>query len=145
MNWSLRRLLLILTIVSMSSGCGRSTPTRLATFPVRGKVLVDGQPVDNLAIYCNRLSAVNKEFPTESQCFTQKDGSFEIGTYLSKDGVPEGDYALTFRLGEWNMFNKSYEGDKLNGRYTDPKESAVKFTVTKGKPTELGEIKLTTH
>lgn len=138
-------LSLILTGLSMCSGCGSSGPARIETFPVKGKITVDGQPVENLAIFCNRLSEADAENPTESQCFTEKDGSFLIGTYESKDGVPEGEYALTFRLGEWNAFSRGYEGDKLNGRYTDPKESVAKFTVKKGQPTDLGEIKLTTN
>ena len=142
---SLVGLSLILALLSTCCGCGRQQPFRKETFPVKGKVLVDGQPVENLAVVCIRLSEADKEHPTESQCFTQKDGRFEIGTYESKDGVPEGEYALTFRWGEWNLFTKSYDGDKLNDRYTDPQNPVAKFTVKKGQPTELGEIKLTTQ
>lgn len=126
-------------------GCGQQQAFRKETFPVKGKVLVDGNPEKNVAVVCVRLSSVDKEHPTESQCFTLDDGSFEVGTYESKDGVPEGDYALTFRWGEWNLFTKSYDGDKLNSRYLDPETSPAKFTVKKGKPMDLGEIKLTSQ
>jgi|SRR5579872_2509763 len=135
---------LILPALWFCSGCGSSQSDRIETFPVRGKVLVDGEPVEDLAVICVRLSEADKENPTQSQCLTQKDGSFQIGTYESKDGVPEGEYALTFRWGAWNRFSHSYEGDKLDGRYLDAKDPVKKFTVEKGKPTELGEIKLTT-
>jgi len=125
-------------------GCGESHPDWLPTYPVTGKVLVDGEPVEFLAVYCDRLSELDKEHPTKSQCFTQKDGSFTIGTYLSNDGVPEGDYALTFQWGEINRYSRGYDGDKLNGRYSDPEESALKFTVEPGQPIDLGTIELTT-
>jgi hypothetical protein len=125
-------------------GCGESGPDRVPTYPVIGKVLVDGEPVENLAIRCTRLSEADKENPTESQCFTAADGSFTIGTYESKDGVPEGEYALTFQWGEWNLFSHSYSGDKLNGRYSDTAKSEKKFEVIPGEPTDLGTIELTT-
>jgi hypothetical protein len=38
----------------------------------------------------------------------------------------------------------SYDGDKFNGRYRDPKKSDVKFTVRKGTPNDLGDIELKT-
>ena len=137
-------LSLILPTLWICGGCGQPQSDRKETYPVRGDVLVDGEPVENLAVICILLSEADKEHPTQSQCFTQKDGSFEIGTYESKDGVPAGEYALTFRWGAWNLLSHSYEGDKLNDRYTDPKKTAAKFTVKEGEPTELGEINLTT-
>ena len=139
-------LFLIAGSLWFSCGCGEdsSGPPRKETFPVVGKVLVDGQPVENLAVYCESLTEIDKENPTKSQCFTQADGTFKIGTYLSADGVPEGDYALTFQWGETNGFTRVYEGDRLNGRYGDPKKSAIKFTVEPGEPTDIGTIELTT-
>src|SRR5262245_17353904 len=136
--------ILILTAVEFIAGCVNSGPERVPTFPVVGKVLVDGEPVENLAIRCIRLSEADKENPTESQCFTAADGSFTIGTYESKDGVPEGEYALTFQWGEWNLYSHSYSGDKLDGRYSDAAKSETKFEVVPGEPTDLGTIELTT-
>ena len=129
------------------AGCGNSTlgPPRKETFPVVGKVVVDGQPAAFLAVNCARVSEIDKQNAAECQCLTEGDGTFKIATYVSGDGVPEGDYVLTFQWGQVNGFTGSYDGDKLNGRYRDPDKSTVKFTVTKGKPTDLGEIKLTTQ
>ena len=55
-------------------------------------------------------------------------------------------------LGEWlqqrgiafDVISRGYDGDKLNGRYTDPQKSAIKFTVEPGEPIDLGTIDLTT-
>ncbi len=125
-------------------GCGESGPPRLETFPVTGQVLVDGEPAGFLLVNCVLQSEADKENPTESKCVTEDDGSFKIATYVSGDGVPEGDYVLTFQWGQLNLFTHSYDGDKLNGRYRNPATSPVKFTVTPGVPTDLGEINLTT-
>jgi hypothetical protein len=137
-------LFLMVTMAGVSVGCSGSGPERVPTYPVVGKVLVDGEAVEMLAIRCVRLSEADKENPTLSQAFTAADGSFTIGTYESKDGVPEGEYALTFQWGEWNLYSHSYEGDKLNGRYSDAAKSGTKFEVVPGEPTELGTIELTT-
>ncbi len=138
------KLFLMAGLTSACCGCSEAHPDWLPTYPVIGKVLVDGEPVEYLAVYCDMLSEPDKEHPTKSQCFTQKDGSFTIGTYLSNDGVPEGDYALTFQWGEMNGFTRGYDGDKLNGRYTDPEKSAIKFTIEPGESVDLGTIELTT-
>jgi hypothetical protein len=137
-------LILLVGSLLACGGCGESGPTRLETFPVVGKVLVDGEPAGFLAVNCVLQSAADKEHPTESKCLTENDGRFKIATYVSGDGVPEGDYVLTFQWGELNLFTHSYDGDKLNGRYRDPATSPIKFTVIRGEPTDLGEINLTT-
>jgi 5-hydroxyisourate hydrolase-like protein (transthyretin family) len=136
--------LLMMAATGFCAGCGQSGPDRVPTYPVVGKVLVDGEPVEMLAIRCVRLSEADKENPTLSQAFTAADGSFKIGTYESKDGVPEGEYALTFQWGEWNLYSHSYGGDKLNDRYSDPAKSEIKFEVVPGEPTDLKTIELTT-
>jgi hypothetical protein len=83
--------------------------------------------------------------PTVSSAFTGQDGGFSISTYESGDGVPAGDYVLTFMWGQKEAFSGGYGGpDKLSNRYTDPKKSPVRFTVEAGKPTDLGRIDLTT-
>ena len=71
--------------------------------------------------------------------------TIEIATYEASDGVPEGEYVLTFMWGKINLISGGYGGpDKLNGRYTDPETSEVKVTVKAGEATELGTIELTT-
>jgi hypothetical protein len=108
-------------------------------------VYVDGQPADGLAVTCHSVAGLDKESPTLSSAFTGKDGKFEISTYESADGVPAGDYVLTFVWGKWNTISMTYGGpDKLNDRYKDPKTSEFKVSVQQGKPTDLGRIELTT-
>jgi hypothetical protein len=129
-------------LISIGVGCGDGL-NRKAVFPVTGRILVDGEPVDQLAIKCFSTGGIDKEDPTISSTFTDAQGNFKISTYEEGDGVPEGEYILTVRWGQLNAFSMSYDGDKFDGKY-DQENSNIKFTVTAGQPTDLGEIELTT-
>jgi|UniRef100_A0A7C4LL71 hypothetical protein len=135
----------VLGVCLLVGGCGQQGPPRKPTFKVTGKVVVDGAPpTSSIQITCHSLSGMDPNMPTASQCETNPDGTFEIATYQQGDGVPVGDYVLTFTSREFNMMARTYVGpDKLNNRYADPQKSEFKFTV-KDKPVDLGEIQLTT-
>ena len=137
-------IVILLALLGLCS-CGKKPGFRKETFPVSGQLYVDGTPVEKVAVTCLDVTGVDKEHPTISQAYTEKDGTFKISTYESGDGVPAGDYVLTFYWGELNLMSMSYGGpDKLNDRYKDPAGSTVKFSVKKGAPTDLGKIELTT-
>jgi len=145
MSTSMRLTLVALCGCVFFASCGPSGPPRKETFPVKGEVSVDGQPAGALAVYCTNAAGMDTKMPTVSQTITKEDGKFEISTYGQSDGVPEGEYILTFMWGKADVLHGGYGGpDKLNGRYKDPKESKVRFKVEKGKPVDLGKIELTT-
>lgn len=143
---SASRLLWILSLLFVGVGCSeKPDPNQLKTFPVTGLVWVDGKPAESLAVNCHNVKGLNSKNPTLSQALTDKDGKFQIGTYNNGDGVPEGDYTLTYMWGGWQGISMRYGGpDKLNDRYNDPEKSPTKFKVEKGKPIDLGKIELTT-
>jgi hypothetical protein len=140
---------LVATFVAASaalSGCGKKDePHRKPTFPVTGQVVVDGKsPGEAIKIECHPVGGMDQEHPSVSQTMTAPDGKFEIATYETGDGVPQGEYVLTFMWGKMNLISMSYGGpDKLNNRYSDPKQSEFKFKV-EDKPVDLGRIELTT-
>ncbi|MFV1966544.1 MAG: hypothetical protein ACC628_14055 [Pirellulaceae bacterium] len=124
--------------------CGEEGPPRKETYPVTGEVYVDGKPVVQLAVRCINVTGIDKADPTFSSAFTDEEGKFEISTYEQSDGVPEGEYILTFEWGQWGL-SGSYGGpDKLKNRYKDPKKSAFHVTVESGKPADVGRIDLST-
>ena len=126
--------------------CSEQGPPRKETYPVTGEVYVDGQPAAQLAVRCTDVKGIDKEAPTVSSAFTDETGKFEIATYEASDGVPEGEYVLTFEWGQWNTISGQYGGpDKLNGRYNNLETSENRFKVEKGKQTDLGRIELTTE
>lgn len=144
-----RTYLVVLSLLSISVGCAKKEePFRKTTTGVTGQILVDGEPVPAtkpLKIDCHNVAGFDQEHPTVSSCLTGEDGKFQISTYSTGDGVPEGDYVLTFLWGKMDLIAGSYGGpDQLKGKYSDPGKSEVKFTVKKGEPVDLGKIELTT-
>ncbi len=140
----MKRLLVAALVCLLLGACSKEEGNRRATFPVTGEVVVDGKPVEKLSVMCLNVEGIDKENPTMSQALTDENGKFEIATYESGDGVPVGDYVLTFTWGEFNPISMTFTGDKLNGRYADAKKSKIRFTVKEGEPTDLGKIELTT-
>ncbi len=115
-------------------------------FPVTGIVLIDGQPAADVKVQCVPFDGVDTQNPTSSMAFTNERGEFRILTYYDGDGAPEGEFALTFLWGKRQFVDGKYAGpDKLNGRYSDPETSEVRFVVLPGRITELDEIQLTTE
>ena len=144
---SVRTFLLLLMIFVVSLGCGGSEPPfRKATSPAKGTVTVDGLPPGSgIQVQCHPVGAPDTEHPTVSSTETDPAGKFAISTYESGDGLPVGDYTLTFTWQEFNVISRSYSGeDKLNGRYIDPATSTIKLTVKEGEENDMGVIALTT-
>jgi hypothetical protein len=125
-------------------GCAEDLPDRKPTFPLTGQVLVDGRPAAQLFLACHDVKGVDPVQPTVSSAITDQDGKFAVSTYQSGDGVPAGEYVLTFVWGKLDLITKSYGGDRLKGRYSDPQKSAWRCKVETGKPTDLGCIELLT-
>jgi hypothetical protein len=127
--------------VSLCS-CKAKGLVRQKTFRVTGKVTVDGKPVDHLKVFAKPKDAGDPKYPILPQADTADDGSFKLYTYEPGDGVPAGEYALTFT---WQDFKGlRYDGpDKLKNRYSDPAKSKFKLNVEKA-PVELPPIELTT-
>jgi hypothetical protein len=109
---------------------------------VNGQVLVDGQPVQWVQIKSQGLGPVDPNLPTASEAFTDEQGNFKFTTYEANDGMPAGEYKLTFVWQE--RVGKRFEGpDKLGGRYADPATSQFSVKVENG-PVELPKFELTT-
>ncbi len=133
-------ILLILFLCS----CNSRDPNWKETHPASGEVYVDGQPAELLRVRCTNVAGMDKENPTVSSATTDKEGKFEISTYEQADGLPEGEYVLTFMWGELNPISGYGGPDKLKKKYLDPKKSEHKFTVVAGEPTDLGRLDLKT-
>lgn len=138
----------LLVLLITASSCRPDGPFHKETIRVSGQVFVDGQPPGaSVQIMAHESGGMDKEHPSVTQAITENDGKFSMTTYETGDGMPPGEYVLTFTWQEFNVFSMSYGGpDKLNDRYNDPQKSEVKvFVKSGGKPIDLGEIKLTTE
>ena len=146
---SVAPLLLAVSLSGFIAGCsGEEPPFRKETAGLTGQVFVDGEPVPvtaPLMVECHNVAGFDQEHPTVSSALTREDGKFEISTYESGDGVPPGEYVLTFMWGKMNLIAGSYGGpDQLKGKYSDPETSTFKVTVKSGEPADLGRIELVT-
>jgi len=142
------RLCVLLSFCLAVSACSNEEgPVKKPTAPVVGQILVDGSPPGSpIQVTCHSQTGVDTENPTFSSCLTDNDGKFEINTYEKGDGVPAGEYVLTFMWGKINLMAMSYSGpDKFGGRYSDPDTSDHVLAVVEGLPTDLGIIELTTE
>ncbi len=65
---------------------------------------------------------------------TEADGSFQLSTYRSNDGAPEGEYSVTivWPAYEWKGDEDAEGADRLQGRYGNVKEPFTKIVVAKG-------------
>jgi hypothetical protein len=134
-------------VALLSAGCREEVKTfRKVVVPVKGRITVDGKsPSSPVKIDCHFLGTPDMEHPTASSSVTVADGVFELSTYEGGDGVPVGEYALTYFWGDFNLISMSYGGkDRLNKRYSKPADSITKFTAEEGKPIDLGVIDLKT-
>lgn len=138
----------ICVLLAGSVGCGGSVspePARIATYPVTGEITVEGQPAEDLEVTCHEVKSLGTGAAFKMTANTDRLGKFQLSTYAPGDGVPEGEYVLTFLWGKLNVLSTRYEGpDRLNNRYLDPNGAKTKFTSTKGKRVDLGKIELTT-
>jgi hypothetical protein len=128
----------------LAAGCSDSDPNRKETFPVTGLVLVDGKPAPEVQVVFHDLAGMDTAMPTYSSTFTKEDGRFTLSTYDEGDGVPAGEYAVTFFWGQFNPISMHFGGpDKLRDKYSDPKKTPFKFKVAKGESGDMGTIELT--
>ena len=126
-------------------GCREPGSDWKPTEPLSGVLLVDGEPAEGVQVTLHNVAGIDAKQPTFSQGFSDKEGKFKLSTYEEGDGVPEGDYVLTFFWGQINPLSMQFGGpDKLQEKYQDPAQSKFKVKVEKGKPVDLGRIELTT-
>jgi hypothetical protein len=142
-----------LCFLGLVAGCGTEEftggPPRIETYPVTGKVLVDGEAVKSPKLVNVRLvrtkSIEGLAADTEPSSWAGQDGVFEIGTYDVSDGAPAGEYKLTFEVGNMNMLRGQFEGGLLQHKYLDPAISKWPVTVTAADSggIDVGTIELT--
>lgn len=105
-----------------------------AVFPVSGKVLLDGEAKEGVNLYLFKPDGT----PMTNNARTKADGTYCWSTYEVCDGVEAGDYVVCFRYipkQKSNDRGDSDEVDLLEGKFSDPKTSEFKLTVS-GAPQE---------
>jgi hypothetical protein len=88
------RSLFLLMALMLAVGCGKG-PERetVPVFPATGKITFKGQPIPGASITLHPVTPV--ENVPKPRANVAKDGTFNIRTYGSDTGAPEGDYKVT--------------------------------------------------
>jgi hypothetical protein len=136
--------LLCLLALPLIAGCGgspsaqeridgemrRMGKTRDPVFPLAGRVLLDGQPAtfkkasQKLVVMLN--DPAHPEAPLGARPFVEcePDGRFAFSSYFEGDGVPAGQYVVTFAQLTYRKKRGHCGPDGLKNLYNDPEENA---------------------
>jgi hypothetical protein len=111
-------------------------------YPVKGKILVNGQPANDCQIYLNRTAGGDPQAPqVKPQAATNENGEFQLTSYNANDGAPEGEYVVTIEWRDRVGLMKAAEGvDQLDGVYAtvDKTKGLPGFLIkVERKPLEL--------
>lgn len=119
---------------------------RKATYPVRGKILVDGTPLAGAHIAFHLIEDApkskdgkgdGKKYTYVADAFVEADGTFVLSTYVANDGAPVGEYAVTV---EWREPYYDARGNlspnRLPSQYAAAKSSELRAKV-KAEPNEF--------
>ncbi len=118
---------LLLATLAGCSGGPKEGFTRLPTQKVRGTVLVAGQPAAGATVLFMPVGGAGPDKPAASG-IVGADGSYELLTYTTGDGVPAGEYDVAV---EWRGEERIGK-DRLKGKYRDADKSGLRRTVPEG-------------
>jgi hypothetical protein len=133
----------LIGLAALAVGC--SSNGRKPVYPVHGTVL-DGKdkPAAGAMVFFHPIDATDGEL-IKPLGYVQEDGSFALTTYTKNDGAPQGEYSVTieWRQAKANPFGSRNPGpDKLQGRYSDPGRSKIRFQVDAKPENQVPPIRL---
>ncbi len=141
-----------LTMSLFMVGCNSKPPAprgEVDTFPLSGKVLVNGEAKPGVMVIMNyQPIRKGEDSPPPPGGKTNEAGEFKIKTYRTDDGAPAGDYVITFTWpdggkNQLRMGGDYVEEDWFDGKLADRKTSTYKFTVKDdGSTTDMGTYEL---
>jgi hypothetical protein len=119
-----------LVIIAVGAVVSRADATsldaRLATFPVKGSVVVGKEPPKGAFVVFHPISSTpNAPRPAG---YVTKFGGYSLTTYESGDGAPPGDYRVTI---EWRQAG-GQRAKALSEKLASPKTTTLRAHVTSG-------------
>jgi hypothetical protein len=117
--------------------CGCAGDGRKPTYAVRGQVFdAKKKPATGALVVFHPVTA-DANHPARPSATVDAEGNYALTTYVTGDGAPAGEYAITI---VWPPPRKSpFEpagGDQLQGKLSRPENSPHKFTV-ESKPDQV--------
>lgn len=114
-------------------GCGSGDGiTRLPVHPVEGAITRDGKPLANAFVALHPKTSDARAITARGQ--TDSNGKFQVTTYDSNDGAPEGEYAVTVQYYELLQNGTSSEPgpNVLNPKISSPHQTDIVVKVASG-------------
>ena len=141
-RWRAMVLSACVALCVTSCGGGRKPP-----YPVSGTIHVDRKPAADCLIQFHSSDPADHDGPNRvlPVAMTDEAGKFKLSTYAAGDGVPAGDYLVTFTWRQRSgLLKNQFDGpDRLKGKYATKEGSGTKVTIHP-KAQELPPFELTT-
>ncbi len=120
---------MMIATILLLAGCSNKPSWQVDTYPVTGKITVNGQPAPHSVVmfhYIGEPPDKRKSIP-----FARADqfGTYTLTTYNEGDGAPVGEYAIT---AYWPP-DPSANIDQLKMKFVDPKNPVKVITVQREK------------
>jgi hypothetical protein len=132
------------------AGCGTSEKikNRQPVFPVSGQFTVDGAPAAGAMISFHPIAAASAGRAIPSQARADAEGKFQLTTYATADGAPQGEFIVTvyWPAPRSPAASHEYESselppDRLRGRFASPSSSGLRARVL-DEPTDFPPVDL---
>jgi len=126
------------------ASCGGSDLRK--TYPVKGTISVDGNPAPaGVVVKLIPQFTETDRLPIHPKADTDAAGQFQITTYNTADGAPEGDYVATVEWPQRIGLSPHFSGDLFGGAFAKPDANKARpeFVVKVGKDGANLDLKLT--
>ena len=124
----LSTLAIAISVLALSTSCGKSHLHGKRCFPVKGQVLFNDSPVVGALIIFEPATKSDPNWPSATGT-TDEDGKFTLTTYHDKDGAPAGEYNVSISANGGGFkrmpLKKKAAPDLLKGRFSDPRTSNI--------------------
>lgn len=125
---------ILLVALGGLAGCGKPDD-RKPVFPVEGRLTFNKEPMGGAMITFHPLGDTNPR-ALRAQATADAEGRFQMTTYVTGDGVPAGEYAVTIywpgkRTGKPRSGEEEEDmpPDRLGKAYTVPATTKLRATV----------------
>ncbi|MDY3562834.1 metallophosphoesterase [Gemmata sp. JC673] len=106
---------------------------RRNTFPVSGKLKLDGQPLAGAKVTLYTFNKTTEQYTAVCDGLSGADGRFNLTTYSRFDGAPSGEYAVTVVKSAKGFVDRgAKENNQLPAKYARPGASPLKATIKEG-------------
>jgi hypothetical protein len=130
----LKILTTLLILFPLVVGCNETGLSGL--YKVKGKVTLQGQPIDNVSISLKPIENDPEKRPANG--ISKKDGTFVMTTLKPEDGAYPAKYkVLLGRVVTKNIGGNTIGKDTIPKKYRDTKTTPIEYEVKAGKNPDL--------